>query len=344
MEFRHSDENALGDYFKHTFQKKLLLYMPQREKEHLTPATQILEKRRELEEVEKARKAEKEEFRMKMESLAARRDEIEIRENQLKESLLKFDTFIRENDAKLTRARNKANRERESILQKEDHIDVLKIEKGEMEQKLRLLKEEVDRYAKYHDFLREVMTEGGGYDEPRAVMTRHKTLTTLLVQLRCKEKLRGAVLEAFRRNMSSFREELEDIIMVQHNTISKLQKDLEVAQGQAMFWENEYNQALSTTSEKTMLEGKLRMAARNLYIIVRTRMKRPTPSEDFAEQMKHVHNYMSDLISIIHELCKDDKIAVTIAKKKEMKVKSRKTTAVKAITTKNGNVTEKNTH
>lgn len=34
--------------------------MPQREKEHLTPATQILEKRRELEEVEKARKSERE--------------------------------------------------------------------------------------------------------------------------------------------------------------------------------------------------------------------------------------------------------------------------------------------
>ena len=32
---------------------------------------------------------------MKMESLAARRDEIEVRENQLKESLLKFDTFIK---------------------------------------------------------------------------------------------------------------------------------------------------------------------------------------------------------------------------------------------------------
>ena len=32
---------------------------------------------------------------MKMESLAARRDEIEVRENQLKQSLLKFDTFIK---------------------------------------------------------------------------------------------------------------------------------------------------------------------------------------------------------------------------------------------------------
>ncbi|KAK7487958.1 hypothetical protein BaRGS_00020859, partial [Batillaria attramentaria] len=89
------DGDLEESYFKHTFQKKLLLYMPQREKEHLTPATQILEKRRELEEVEKARKAEKEEFRMKMESLAARRDEIEMRENQLKESLMKFDTFIK---------------------------------------------------------------------------------------------------------------------------------------------------------------------------------------------------------------------------------------------------------
>lgn len=32
---------------------------------------------------------------MKMESLASRREETEIRENQLKESLMKFDTFIK---------------------------------------------------------------------------------------------------------------------------------------------------------------------------------------------------------------------------------------------------------
>ena len=78
-------------------------------------------------------------------------------------------------------------------------------------------------------------------------------------QLRCKEKLRNAMLETFRRNMMSFRDEMEDVIMLQHNTISKLQKDLEVAQAKKLHWENEYNQAVSTASEKTMLEGKLRM-------------------------------------------------------------------------------------
>ena len=78
-------------------------------------------------------------------------------------------------------------------------------------------------------------------------------------QLNCKEKLRSAMLEAFRRNMATFREELEDAIMLQHNTISKLQKDLETSQVKALYWENEYNQALTSASEKTMLEGKLRM-------------------------------------------------------------------------------------
>ncbi|XP_070205764.1 coiled-coil domain-containing protein 42 homolog isoform X2 [Littorina saxatilis] len=259
MDLNYDDQSALEDYFKHTFQKKLLLYMPQREKEHLTPATQILEKRRELEEVEKARKAEKEEFRMKMESLAARRDEIEIRENQLKESLLKFDTFIKENDAKLTRARNKANREREAIYQKEHEIDCLLEEKQNLEWQLCKLKHHTTRYDMFHEFLRVVMAEGGGYDEPRAVMTRHKTLTSLLVQLRVKEKLRNAMLEAFRRNMAGFREEMEDVIMRQHNTISKLQKKHELANAKRLHWENEYNQAVTAASEKTMLEGKLRM-------------------------------------------------------------------------------------
>jgi hypothetical protein len=40
---------------------------------------------------------------------------------------------------------------------------------------------EVARYERFHNFLKAVMVEAGGYDEPRAVMTRHKTLVSLLV-------------------------------------------------------------------------------------------------------------------------------------------------------------------
>ena len=88
--------------------------MPARDGEHLTPATKLLEKRREVAEVEQALATQKEvtfvswqrlldsatvtflqEFQMKMETLQQRREELERKEQKLKESLLKFDKFVK---------------------------------------------------------------------------------------------------------------------------------------------------------------------------------------------------------------------------------------------------------
>lgn len=69
----------------------------------LTPATRLLEKRREMLEVENGLAQQKEEFAMKMESLAQRRDELARKESQLKESLTKFDKFL-----KVTKKRRRA--------------------------------------------------------------------------------------------------------------------------------------------------------------------------------------------------------------------------------------------
>ncbi len=97
--------------------------MPERESDHLTPATRLLEKRREMAEVEQALATQKEvsglnfqmeltsksdhgcivcnlpiaiqEFQMKMETLQQRREELERKEENLKESLLKFDKFLK---------------------------------------------------------------------------------------------------------------------------------------------------------------------------------------------------------------------------------------------------------
>ena len=61
----------------------------------LTPATRLLEKKREMTEVETALAAQKEEFQMKMETLQQRRDELERKERTLKEQLLKFEKFLK---------------------------------------------------------------------------------------------------------------------------------------------------------------------------------------------------------------------------------------------------------
>ena len=68
---------------------------PEQEDYELTPATRLLEKRREMLEVENGLSQQKDEFSMKMDSLKQRREELSRKETQLKESLLKFDKFLK---------------------------------------------------------------------------------------------------------------------------------------------------------------------------------------------------------------------------------------------------------
>lgn len=64
---------------------------------------------------------------MKMESLQQRREELERKEHQLKESLLKFDKFLKENDSKRARAVRKTHDEIELRRTKQRDIDKLVI-------------------------------------------------------------------------------------------------------------------------------------------------------------------------------------------------------------------------
>ena len=97
--------------------------MPERDEGHLTAATRLLEKRREMNEVEQALNAQKDEYQMKMESLQQRREELERKEYQLKSSLLKFDKFLKENDSKRARALKKATSEQEQSKMKTREIE-----------------------------------------------------------------------------------------------------------------------------------------------------------------------------------------------------------------------------
>lgn len=69
--------------------------MPEQQSDALTPATRLLEKKREMAQVEAALVVQKEEFQLKMETLQQRRDELERKEKNLKEQLLKFEKFLK---------------------------------------------------------------------------------------------------------------------------------------------------------------------------------------------------------------------------------------------------------
>lgn len=87
-----------------------------------TPATRLLEKRKEMADIDQSLAAQNEEFHLKVESVKNRRNELRRKENLLKESLVKFDKFLRENDGKRTRAVKKAQDERRVRDAKEQEI------------------------------------------------------------------------------------------------------------------------------------------------------------------------------------------------------------------------------
>ena len=169
---------SLEEYFRTTYEERLLVKIPEREDDHLTPATKLLEKRREMKEVEQALSAQKEEFQMKMESLQQRQEELERKECTLKESLLKFDKFLKENDSKRLRAVKKALDEKASKQQKEREHEALLDEITTLEEERDIIQEKLDKHRKFHTYMDGVLELSDEFSEVREITSRYETLSS----------------------------------------------------------------------------------------------------------------------------------------------------------------------
>ena len=88
----------------------------------LTPATRLLQKQREMHMVEEDLQRQKLEFQERMEVLGQRKEALRNKEQALADQLLRFDKFLKENDARRNRALKKTCDERELCLQKDEEL------------------------------------------------------------------------------------------------------------------------------------------------------------------------------------------------------------------------------
>uniref|UniRef100_A0A1I8IIS3 DUF4200 domain-containing protein n=3 Tax=Macrostomum lignano TaxID=282301 RepID=A0A1I8IIS3_9PLAT len=225
---------SVEEYFRTTFEDKLLVKMPEREDDHLTSATRLLEKKREMMEVETALSAQKEEFQMKMESLQQRREELEKKEHQLKESLLKFDRFLKETDAKRVRAVKKAGDERAYRRQKEQEIVEIQGEMRVYSQLRERLKALSDRYERYQKFLEKVIEESNEFTEVREVMDRYETLSSTKKDLKRREDRNQETVEGHKSEQSRYKESKANEVLSQNNVLSGLRERLDESASRAL--------------------------------------------------------------------------------------------------------------
>lgn len=144
--------------------------------EHVSPATRLLEKRRQMFEVQEALEVQKQEFNRREEVFQRREEGLRKKDLELQESLVKFSKFLQENDTKRTRAEKKASDEIKLRHQKENEIDALVRELELLRAERTTTSEVVDKSMRYQKFLETVIEETDEYHEVPDLLMRHKTL------------------------------------------------------------------------------------------------------------------------------------------------------------------------
>ncbi|KAJ3221289.1 Cilia- and flagella-associated protein 73 [Clydaea vesicula] len=298
---------SMEDYFKANVEKKLFIKMPRHDDDlDLTPATRLLEKRREMLEVENGLKQQKEEFALKMESLAQRREELARKETQLKDSLTKFDKFLKENDAKRTRALKKSLEERKLREQKEGEVNNLRENFTNLTQKKEHQLQIVDTNLSYQRYLESVIETVGEYGEVKDLIARYDTLAATNSELVERARNAQEKTERDRLNFIQSSEEKNNTILNCNNIIAKLQTKLEESQLKSGKWQSEWDHTLENATHKTLLLGQIKMATNNLFTLVKSHLNnRLNNTNDTLSQLDKIQQFICDLNQITSTTMKD---------------------------------------
>ena len=144
--------------------------------ENVNPTTRLLEKRRQMFEVQDRLDEQKAEFRAEEERFKDREETLKRKDLDLQESLIRFSKFLQENDGKRTRAQRKAQDEIKIRTQKEAEIDRLATELDGLRTSSETTEAAAGRQSRYATYLESVVDLGEGYQEINDVMLRHATL------------------------------------------------------------------------------------------------------------------------------------------------------------------------
>eukprot|EP00294_Goniomonas_avonlea_P013739 CAMPEP_0114559510 /NCGR_PEP_ID=MMETSP0114-20121206/10957_1 /TAXON_ID=31324 /ORGANISM="Goniomonas sp, Strain m" /LENGTH=348 /DNA_ID=CAMNT_0001744979 /DNA_START=38 /DNA_END=1084 /DNA_ORIENTATION=- len=308
--------------------------MQQLNLDHVSPATRLLEKRRQMFEVQEALEAQKEEFARREDLFKRREEQLRKKDIDLQESLIRFNKFLQENDAKRARAEKKAADEVKMRSQKEMEVEQLTqtLEQNTKEkEKMKVVLEKNLRYLKY---LEQVLETTEDYTEIANLLERYETLTDHHKDLtewaqECAEKS-----DLCRSELQNLGKDGQDTKLKGHNEVATLQMKLEAQQLETMKHTSMMERRIVESAEKTLELGKIRWAIENLYERCRSRSKANTRlyHKDINQQLKVAQDFMMDLGFIVRgfaNLSKTDKLAKPKAvaegdKKEEKPERSRK--------------------
>ncbi|KAJ7309610.1 hypothetical protein JRQ81_007664 [Phrynocephalus forsythii] len=299
----------LEERVRAAFRDKLqLLKIPGKEDDFLPSACHLLEKRRELAEVERALSAKKEEFQMKMEELHGRRQELEHKERQFKEAVLKFDKFLKENDAKQKRALCRATEEQRQASQRGPEAERLRQEITRLQGVKETLQQRLSAHKAFPEYLRKVLETSEQFREIPELIDRFQTLMSTQASLAQRELVAREAVEEARARLQRYVEESSNQILQQNNQVAELQSRLDEIRTRVLEGESNWICIQNTAANKTLELGQIKLATLNLFQMVAKHRAVPAdvPVDDTAAQLEAVQQCIVDLTDILADFRKGE--------------------------------------
>lgn len=272
-------------------------------------STLLLKKRKEMREVDEALNFMKDEFKSRMESCDERQRNFELKQQEMKEQVLRFEKFVQENDAKRSRAEQKAKVEAKARVQHEERIRLLTDTLSEMQIEREKLEMDLDHLKRYQIYLDgAVEASEGEYDEIPDILNRFKTLRGANEDLTKLVEEGEREMDAIRSQLNQLRRNTQNQLLVNNSEIHANQKTLENMRAVAIKADNEREQSERITKDLQRESGQVIMSIKNLYArcIATARSKarhvsngrHSTQHEQLAEFLKVIQYRISDLNTI----------------------------------------------
>jgi len=241
--------------------------------DNVSPATRLLEKRRQMYEVQDALENQKQRFAKDEESFRKREEHLRNKDLQLQHQLFKFNKFLQDNEAKRRRAETRAAEEAHQIRQKEEEIRDLEKQLEESRQACAEEESLVARNMKYEGFLEHVKGTSEDFQEITDLVTRYDTLESAnrdLMELQTASENR---IEELRNKFQTYRKEQEMEMLAFTNKIATLSTTFDEAQKQRQLLEHQVDDATLVGSGRSLHLGLILRTVDNLFLRCTTKRK-----------------------------------------------------------------------
>lgn len=260
-------------------------------------STLLLQKKKEMNEVQMKLDRKREEFNERMQRCQQKELELAGRQQNIREQVVKFDKFLRENDAKRARANKKASEEIKLREQREQEIVVLQQQLEELRTERERCQVVQERSARYERYLMEVTETSDEFPEINDILMRHATLTAANSDLRQSVRQDLEKMEKYRNELNNFIKEAQNEILLHNNEIATRQKQLEGLKNRNAKLEQTYAERENVNKQRARTLGEIKMALHNLY--GRARVKHYQEDADITEKLRMIQQRMLDYQDVL---------------------------------------------